>query len=103
MCARGRKLTFDFCTTSERIARVADRATTDRIVRQYLATCVLAARARARIDAFTVHARLVEGALRTNQAFGPARRRRADKSYFTRAYRVFVNFATNAVRTARRR
>lgn len=94
--------TFHTFASLERIAAVVKRTAAHRIVIGHLAAGVQAARARTRIGAPLIHARLVEIALGTGRAFRTTSGRHSDVVGLTRANRVLVDIAALAVRTARR-
>lgn len=94
------KLTFDFCTSVKGIPSIAGRATTDRVVSDYLTSSVQAASARTRVNTLLIDARLVQGTLGANKAFGSTGRWSTHESGLTRADRVFIYLTANAVRTA---
>lgn len=90
-------LTFFWMTSNEWITDKTNRATTYRIVIDNLATCILAACASARIDAFLIDAGFIEEALRTDCAFGPAGGRTAHVIFEARANCSFVHIVTLTV------
>lgn len=70
-------LTFGYAS-NEWIAGVADHTTTDWIVIDNLAACILAARRYAWVNAFLTDARTILGTFGADDALGPAIRRAAN-------------------------
>lgn len=87
-----------FDASEERIAAVADRANANRIVIDYTALGIHAARAWTRILASLIDAGLARGAIRADYALRPTGRRTADVIGLTRADRVIVDNTAVAVR-----
>lgn len=87
----------------ERITGVVRRTRAVRIVVAYVAQRVQSARVRTRIGAFLVDARLIERALRTDDALRTTIRRTIHVSWQTGAHRLVVDRSALAVRAARRR
>lgn len=95
-------LTFFRDAALERITGKAGRTATDRIVVDHLTAGIEATRTGARIHAFLLHARLVQGTFRANGTLGPASGRCTDVPDLARAHGVIVHIATLAVRTTGR-
>lgn len=73
-----------------------------RIVIGHLASGIQTARARARIHAALIQARLIQITIGTRRTLRPTSRRHAHIAGQARAYRMLVDVATLAVRSARR-
>jgi len=86
----------------ERIARKGFGAAAYRIVINYLAVCVLSARAWARILTFIVQTRLCQWTVGADDTFWSAGRWIAYQTGLARAYGMIIDNLADAVRPARR-
>lgn len=96
-------LTLFALTCHKRIADKVELTAANRIVTDDHATRVLAARSGTRIDASLIHAGLILGAVRTDDALGPTVGRRANVCGRTTTDGMLLIDATLAVRAAWRR
>lgn len=91
---------FFFDATNEWITAKANDTTTNWIVIDDLATCILATRAWTRIFAFLIDARHVLGAFRTDHTLRPTIWRSANVVRQTRAHSMLIQFTALTIQTA---